>query len=387
MLPRYSQMFSWGVTFALFSWILLFLYVVVDKKFPKIRLNVRKNNFFTIYLADFLIVTILSIIVGIRTNSGSDYYNYLVSFQHIDSWYSSFYQILVSRFQNGLYILMYLIKMVSSNEALFFMIYGLLNYIPVFYLIRKYSSDAILSFSSWLLLGFFLMSTNIMKQSLAMVLILLAFDKFVEKKYVRFALLALLASWFHISIIVTIGFIILTRYIKPSRNLFYGLSLTGLFFALFLKPILMIIARIANIRYISTYIYSFLNNGITETKLQIGAIVILFTYLVLLFALTNSKVVANLNPIYSKMVLVCLLALPFLIVSTKFYIFNRIAFTGLQLIIFLVPSIVKRHKLLLYSGLAIFGFLISILNADNNYYNYSTIFNDQPVSIQEFVRR
>lgn len=158
-------------------------------------------------------------------------------------------------------------------------------------------------------------------------------------------------------------------------------------FLVFFKEFLTFITMILPIRYVKFYIVSFLQNNSNDIKLQLGAVVILILYLLLLYYLTDDKVLNQMNESYSQMLVINLLTLPFLFISPGFYIFNRIAFIGLQFSIFLVPFFNVNKKQILYSGLVISGFLITILNADNNYYNYSTIYNDIPVSIQEFVRR
>ncbi|EGE54201.1 EpsG family protein [Streptococcus parauberis] len=387
MSTRYGPMFIWGVTFIVFSVLVILLYKFLLKHSKKLEFHWGKAYLGSLYFSDLILLCLLVFIVGIRTNSGSDYYNYLLSFRNVDNWFHSLNQLLTTRFQNGLYVLMYVIKSFTKNEALFFVILAILNYLPIFYLIRKYSNDVLLSFSSWIFLGFFLMSTNILKQSLAMVLVLLAFDCLIEKKYILFVILSFLSVWFHLSTILVIPIIYFSKYLRPSRNLYYSLSFIGMIFLVFFKEFLTFITMILPIRYVKFYIVSFLQNNSNDIKLQLGAVVILILYLLLLYYLTDDKVLNQMNESYSQMLVINLLTLPFLFISPGFYIFNRIAFIGLQFSIFLVPFFNVNKKQILYSGLVISGFLITILNADNNYYNYSTIYNDIPVSIQEFVRR
>lgn len=387
MSTRYGPMFIWGVTFIVFSVLVVLLYKFLLKHSKKLEFHWGKAYLGSLYFSDLILLCLLVFIVGIRTNSGSDYYNYLLSFRNVDNWFHSLNQLLTTRFQNGLYVLMYVIKSFTKNEALFFVILAILNYLPIFYLIRKYSNDVLLSFSSWIFLGFFLMSTNILKQSLAMVLVLLAFDCLIEKKYILFVILSFLSVWFHLSTILVIPIIYFSKYLRPSRNLYYSLSFIGMIFLVFFKEFLTFITMILPIRYVKFYIVSFLQNNSNDIKLQLGAVVILILYLLLLYYLTDDKVLNQMNESYSQMLVINLLTLPFLFISPGFYIFNRIAFIGLQFSIFLVPFFNVNKKQILYSGLVISGFLITILNADNNYYNYSTIYNDIPVSIQEFVRR
>ncbi|MFA9414320.1 EpsG family protein [Streptococcus sp. E29BA] len=387
MTSRYGQMLLWGIQFTIFSLLVIGLYLVLDRAFPKIIFRLRYAKIGTIYLSDFFCLIILVVIVGIRTNSGSDYYNYLLAFKSIDSWFYSLREIVDARFQNGLYTLMYVIKKINPSEVVFFIFYGLLNYIPVFYMIRKYSKHAVLSLMSWIFLGFFLMSTNILKQSLAMSLILLAFHQWQSKKYIIFSILSILACWFHLSSLAVIIGILIVNHIKPSKNFLYLMGTIGLSLLLFLQPILIVISKVLRIRYIDVYISSFLQQGSTEFKLQVAALIILMIYVLILFHLTRPDVLTRFSTVHLRMLGLCLLMIPFLILSIRFYIFNRLAFTGLQFIIFLIPYIQKPRQRLFYISLIFAGFWISILNADNNYYNYSTVFNDTPVSIQEFVRR
>ena len=104
---------------------------------------------------------ILFLIVGFRSNCGSDYYNYYERYIAIDSWYHSVYYVIASRFQSGFDTICYIIKRITRNDFALFPAVAILMYAPTISIIRKRSEDCALSIASWVLLGFLLMSTNI----------------------------------------------------------------------------------------------------------------------------------------------------------------------------------------------------------------------------------
>jgi len=94
--------------------------------------------------------------------------------------------------------------------------------------------------------------------------------------------------------------------------------------------------------------------------------------------------------------MISLLCIPFLIIGIKFYLCNRVAYSGLQFLTVLLPSYYsftrQKHMSFIsfkkYIMVLVFSVLFTILCAENNYYQYSTILNDKPMSVYDFsIRR
>ncbi len=68
--------------------------------------------------------------------------------------------------------------------------------------VKRYSPDPMQSVLYFLGLLYFLMLFDILKQAIAMSILLFAFDAVMEKKLIKFILLTLLASWFHFPALV-----------------------------------------------------------------------------------------------------------------------------------------------------------------------------------------
>src|SRR5699024_66791 len=109
---------------------------------------------------------------------------------------------------------------ISSFEYSLFWGVSLIIY-PLFIIyIRKKTNSTWIAFATFLLMGFFTISMNILKQQIAMIIILFAYEYLSEKKYLRFLVLVLLAGSFHITSLFAGIMLIISRFIKPTyKNL------------------------------------------------------------------------------------------------------------------------------------------------------------------------
>lgn len=94
------------------------------------------------------------------------------------------------------------ISMFTHNLQVYLAIIAVLQFLPIAYVIRKYSSNVVLSYFVFACLGFYVHYFSGIRQMLAVSLILLAFDQLYQKRYLWYALVVLLASTIHSSAIL-----------------------------------------------------------------------------------------------------------------------------------------------------------------------------------------
>jgi hypothetical protein len=94
------------------------------------------------------------------------------------------------------------ISLFTNNLQVYLAIISILQLIPVFYVIGKYSSNVVLSYFIFACLGFYVHYFSGIRQMLAVSLILLAFDQIFQKRYFWFALIVLIASSIHSSALI-----------------------------------------------------------------------------------------------------------------------------------------------------------------------------------------
>lgn len=394
MNSRYFEMIIWAVQYISFSMLLIGFYYEMNKYMHPIRMMAKNKVIGRIYIQDLLVIFILTLVTGIRCNTGSDYYNYYIMYSNVDRWYTSLHDILAQRFQNGYMVLCYLVKLFGGGQFTIFGVVAVLIYIPCIWIFRKYSRNPVASVSCWLLMGYLAMSTNIIKQSLAMTCVLLAYVCYINRKNILFFLLCILGCMFHISVIYVIVILLFSKKIFPTKKLFYlavGIGFGGM---VLLKPILNVASRILPHNY-AVYIQNFNSGSVNDMKLQLGGIVVTAFYLFILYSVVNKREEATVEKtrIETAFLTAAILCIPFLFMGIRYYIFNRVAYTGMQFITIFLPayyskknderSFLNRTLMLV---MIVYCLCFTILCAENNYYQYSTIYNDTPMSVTEFVQ-
>lgn len=385
MHTRYLQMIEWSLINFIFtiSIICIYYYFYKKKRYSELTINRSKFNY-----ADFIILMLLIFISGFRCNSGSDYYNYYYQYINSTIWFSSLSGVFFSRFQSGYITLAYIVKDYIGGESSIFLIISFMMYVPLIKFLKKRSASPWQSFALWVLLGYFSMSMNIIKQYLAMSVIFFAFDSFYFKKYFKYCAFSLIAMWFHVSSIYCILCIPLAIFIKKTRTLYRGILLCSFIGIALIDYVISEVIFIFPVRY-HGYINSFIT-GSYDKKLMLGGMLVALFYSFLI-SISVIKINKLKNKYFRGILNLSILMMPFLLLSIKTYIFNRVAYFGIQLLIVIFPSVFsayrsKFNKYIFICIILTYSLSFSILCAENNYYHYGSIFYEQPMSVQEFVQ-
>ena len=380
MKTRYFEMIEWSILQLVVSLFLILIYYFLCK-------NDNKKNIFQ--KSDIIITLILILIAGLRCNSGSDYYNYYFQYINVLKWYDDLFSVLIARFQNGYTFLAYLTNKFIGGQATIFIVVAIIIYFPLLRIMRKYSKSSWQSFALWLLLGYFSMSMNIIKQYLAMIFVIGSFNSYYKKKYFKYIIFSIIACFFHISAIYSLLCIPFSKTIRKPRKLYnFTLLASIISFFMFRTIILKIGIFIIPAKYY-TYIHSWMV-GDLDLKLRLGGISVTLFYIFIINL--SIKKVKYLNKYYRMILNLSICMLPFLVFSIQMYILNRISYFGLQMLIIILPSILDQYKrrinkIFFVFILILYSLLFSILCAENNYYNYDTIFNSNPMSVREYVQK
>jgi len=163
-----------------------------------------------------------------------------------------------------------------------------------------------------------------------------------------------------------------------------------------ITPLLEQVSQFLPVHY-AVYTQAYLDDSMNDIKLQIGGIVVAIFYIIILWDITKKhNATKSVSRINNHLLMISLLCIPFLIIGIKFYLCNRVAYSGLQFLTVLLPSYYsftrQKHMSFIsfkkYIMVLVFSVLFTILCAENNYYQYSTILNDKPMSVYDFsIRR
>lgn len=99
----------------------------------------------------------------------------------------------------GWLVLNKVISLFTNDLQVFLVIIAILQFIPIAYVLGKYSCNVTLSFFVFACLGFYIHYFSGIRQMLAVSIIVLAFDQLYQKRYIWFVVIVLIASTIHSS--------------------------------------------------------------------------------------------------------------------------------------------------------------------------------------------
>lgn len=377
-MPRYSRIFSFSAKYTFLCVALTALIICIGSV-----MNHKKGK-------PIFWMLILGIMSAIRVNTGSDYFNYYSMYNSVSNYYSTFRDILSERYQNGFMILSYLINKYIGGTYSIFIVIAITTSIILGYFFFKYSDMPNYTVIAWMLLGFYLISMNILKQYIAMVIMMAAYFAYKKKRKITFFLLTLLATSFHATAIIFAISVPLMKYIHVTRGAVIRSLSIGVVVSTLSIPITKLLTKIPIFNHYIMYIDM---ENLSSYRLAINSVIMIgfFIYVIYIF-LKEKNVDGGNNFDFAKFIIIGIFIST---VSINFVYAARIAYYYFQFAPFLISSLmsnnssskaVKYSKRLIFSMIA-YCFLFTAFSGENNYYNYSTIFNDYPVSIQQFIGR
>lgn len=388
MQTRYFYMIQWGIEFLLFSGVFYMSLKILKMFIKDIVIRIDKKEAAVLPIAEMISGIVLAVIVGIRCNCGSDYYNYYWQSVNQRNFFDSFQQIITSRLQFGLSFLIRVSGEFLKDEYAFFMIIAFITIIPTFHLIVKRTKYPIVGIMTWILLGYLSMSINILKQAVAMTMVLCLYEKLYNRQYKRMIAYALLAVIFHTASLYILCVILLFRNWNFTKKQMLGLAFAGLVLMIGMKTIFSKVMIMLPYQY-SKYLSIFQNSDELDLKLFLGGVLTSVFYVMIIWELLGKT---DAFDDYSRpLIAIMVMCVPILLLGLRIYLFNRIAYFGLQFIVYLLPGYIKSFKKnkqrVIYTILVLYCFMFMVLCAENNYYAYSTIYNDEPMSVSAYVRR
>lgn len=243
--------------------------------------KLKLKNKISLLLSLCLVALPLAVLAGMRYGVGTDYFSYLRKFEYVQtfSWTQCFYQheteILFALIIKATY------AVTKSYEFIFFFVELLTLVVGLFAIYRiKDKIDILYSFFIYYILVYH-QSYNIMRQTLAMSVVLLGLTYLIERSYKKYILVVVIASFIHTTALMCLVFlfvpIILRKNIEASRDKMIAKSNLNIKLMLFYLIILMspiiegqLLKIIININVFSSYV-QYINSS---AKIGIGTVVI-----------------------------------------------------------------------------------------------------------------
>ena len=274
------------------------------------------------------------------------------------------------RFEGGYVIFCWLISHIGIGFHGLLVFCAAINCVSVGRFIYKYSGNPLLSFSIFIAFNMYTYCFYILRQSLALSIILWSVPFMLEGKRIKAMLIILLASCFHLTALILIPLLFVFN-TPITRKKFVYVSITGIF-----------------LTFVSPFIYSniiskiLVNFGVyyTDVHFRLNNFVILITiFAILIFMFIDFKIFDD-----KSLNLVCWGFL-FLFLVEPFGMCNEVFARSTELytifIVILIPEIIRRYKDHKISQLTnslvyvlMFGYLVYSLNFGSHIVPYKSIF-------------
>lgn len=167
-MARYSRILMFSAKYTFFCVVAVILLLLIGMFFKR-----RQRG-------TFIFFVILAIISSIRVNAGSDYFNYYSNYISVTYYYENLIKAVTSRYQFGIVALDYTIQRLIGTSNGIFLVISIVVSVFTWIIFLRYSSFPRISASVWLLSGFYLISNNLLKQYIAMMLMMIGYFVYVE---------------------------------------------------------------------------------------------------------------------------------------------------------------------------------------------------------------
>lgn len=205
--------------------VILFLYCL--SKLYSNRINQKKF---------FLLFSCLSVIIfqGLRDFSvGVDLQVYIPAFNNIGKSVSlTFKSLVYNNFEPGYIVYNKIVYLLGFDERAFLFITVIIIQVPIFYTIYKYSEKELISVLTYFAIANFIMTFSGLRQAMAMSMCFFAYKYILDKKFVHYIVIIVIAALFHTSALLCLILYPLYYFKIDAKRVFIaiGIIFTFVFF-------------------------------------------------------------------------------------------------------------------------------------------------------------
>lgn len=315
------------------------LYTMIScKTIQKIRITYNHKNLSCIqHLFSFVVVFWpLVCIYGFRVNVGVDYPQYLMYYNYFKTAINSWSSILAHYLEPGYIILNKIGFAIFNDDYAVFLVTGIVIFGLLYLVTCQYKHIV----NSPILIYIFFMvhfgaSCNIVRQSMAMMMVAVGYRYVLEKKYLKFLLICLVASTLHKSAIICILIILFDRFYDYIKDKIKG-------FIIVFSVILV---------FVGQYVMNVISSLLLFKQTYIRAGLNIYAFLFLLYLLPEiffiekykSRLIEN-NKCYERLISLFYLQIPFQLLDIYSLALQRVSIYFSILKIIIIPAIVNSYK-------------------------------------------
>lgn len=292
-----------------------------------LKCSKEKKNLIFLRIAFIIIFIILCI-----REPFSDLEGYISSFYRLNI--SGFDEIIKSRLEPAYKILIVIIGKIWLNERFYMFAVDFISCLGPYYFIKKYSKNYLLSILLFIAIGTYRMNFYLIRQAIAVSLLLFSIKYVENKKIIPFTLLVMLAGLFHKSalIFIVLYFMCNNRLEKNNKFIFPSIAILCYMYR---KEICNLALKIEYSWYADT-IYAVSGEGYSRLAIFV---------LLLIFSLLLKKKNTQYDKQNDIMLNISLIAILIQILASNIAIISRVAYYfSMGFIILPVNSIAKLES-------------------------------------------
>lgn len=323
----------------------------------------KKNNFYSKH--SIIPVILLIVIFAIRAYSvGADtnnYYSYFLELKNASMNPFIFFSQSSSK-EVGYDLLNYVVLLICPNFTFFLFVEALLIFIPLYFVVKRYSIRPELSYFMFIIIGNYFQSFNITRQYICLFILILSLKYVFSNNLFKFIFFVFLGTCFHSSALVFLIIYPIYAY-KINLKFIFGVFVFTIIVILLFDPVLKIFSFVMRHDYYSKYGPSSPHMERFALDSLIMIIAFTFVFIILYSCRKNVKLRLphglRLYDLFLKMFLLYL-SVKFL-AYVKGDIIERIGLYFSISLIFLVPMFIESqcrdNKGIMYLALIIVGIL------------------------------
>ncbi|TYP75666.1 EpsG family protein [Paenibacillus methanolicus] len=334
----------------------LYLFNAVTILFYGFIIGLFNNKRNKVIIAAIAFVQLLVIMVLRKDTVGADvrtYYQYFLLISNLKFPAFEFVNM-----ESGYVFFNSLISFFTINKQLFIVIISAVILTGYFLFLYKNSEDITLSIFLFITLEFYSLSFSMVRQSIAIIIILFSYEFIKKRKPLKFVLCVLLATLFHKTAIIFIVFYVVTK-IKISYK-YISFVLLGSLVVFMLGGSL--------INYLVHKFYPYYSELVVSGE---GVTMLILLTGILLGMLPLHKELITKNSVNSMLFHALIVAVVLQIMSIQFSLFNRMTLYFTIFLTILIPSYIKmiedsRIRLLVKIGVVSLSLIQLGLALKNN---------------------
>lgn len=280
--------------------------------------------------ADFIVLLLLILVAGLRYNTGTDYAMYNVMYFNPDAQNAEKVEFGYKLLMQGAY------NIFQENSYLFFLLCSAITIILIYIIIKKYSKKPGESLFYFVTLGFYTLSFNMVRQSLAMAITFFALKYLFNRNCIKYILTVLIASCFHMTALIMIPLYWLSNIEIKTKKLFI-IMIILCFSGVLFNPIF---------NYITSTIPQYsMYASYEEAEVGIGTYIvnIIYILLIVITIMFRKKLISN-DKNYKFIINTVTFSTFFIILSLQNTLFARMIYYWFMPIVLILPEYVRFFK-------------------------------------------